>query len=113
LVDRVHAIARAEKERGRDEVGIRRLLALYTDTNAFVHSGMISMNEFMAKESGVEMRPQSRSWRIGRVDPPLLAAQLLRDVMAVVTRIVGIDSFDGDITKLDERYLRLMKEGQN
>lgn len=110
LVGRVHAIAKAEKRRGGDAAGVRRLLSLYTDTNAFVHSGMISMSEFMAKESGIEIRPQARSWRIGRIDPSFLATQLLRDVMTVVTRVARIDSFDRDISKLDDQFKRFLQE---
>lgn len=107
LVDRLNRLAKQLERAGAPREATTRLLVVYSDTNGYVHSGMLSLIRSVIVGLGQEVAPRGAVER-ANISMGFLAALLLRDVMALVTQIGDISICDADIARLDARGKRLL-----
>ena len=105
LVSRVEAAAKALGTDVSDPERHTRIVALYQETNPYVHSGFRSLMASLVPGTGVEaMRP-----RVVAQDEPinasLIASALLLDLLAVCTRVFDCSDFDARIEALSKECI--------
>ncbi len=109
LVSRVEAYAKEVEKRGEDPERYKRIVALYQETNPYVHSGMKSMQDSITRGGGREaFRPSLRAPR-RNIHAAGMTASLLTDLLAVCTRLFGCSAFDREIEDLSEECLSVGK----
>lgn len=103
LVARVEAYAKAPREREADPTRHSRIVALYQETNPYVHSGMWSLMDSLIAADGA-VRPRLMSEEL-EINASLVAATLLVDLLATCTRILDCSDFDEQIVAMQKEFL--------
>ena len=103
LVARVEAYAKVTREQEADPARQLRIVALYQETNPYVHSGMRSLMDSLIVEDGA-MRPRLMSEE-SEINASLHAAALLVELLATCTRILDCYEFDERIVAMQKEFL--------
>lgn len=105
LVARVEAYAKVTREQEADPTRPLRIVALYQETNPYVHSGMRSLMDSLIAADGDEVIHPRLMSKEQEINSSLLAAALIADLLATCTRILDCSDFD-------ERIEAMRKEVQ-
>lgn len=110
LVSRVENIGKTMKSSKEDANKFRRIVALYQETNPYVHCGMFSLFDSIDRGGGGDaIRPKLRA-RHSEIGVPLVAATLLVDTMAATSDILNVLAYEGEIGSLAKNFQRLVKQ---
>jgi hypothetical protein len=109
LVSRVESIGKTYKSR-EDANKFKRIVALYSETNPYVHSGMYSLKDSLDTAGGGEaVRPKLRA-RHDLIGVPRLAATLLVETLGFASEVLDVHAFEREITSLGDYFNRLLKD---
>ena len=109
LVSRVENIGKTMKSLKEDGDKFRRIVALYQETNPYVHCGMLSLMDSIDRGGGGEaIRPKLRA-RHSEIGVPFVAAALLVDTIATASDNLNVHAYDGEIRSLGDNFQRYLK----
>jgi len=110
LVSRVENIGKTMKSSKEDANKFRRIVALYQETNPYVHCGMLSLIDSIDRGGGGEaICPKLRA-RHSEIGVPFVAATLLVDMMAVASDTLNVLAYEHEIRSLDHNFKRFIKK---
>jgi hypothetical protein len=97
----------------QDASKFKRIVALYQETNPYVHCGMLSLLESIDRGGGGDAaRPKLRVQH-SKFGVPLVAATLLVDIIAVARDGLNLSAYDAEIESLGDNFQRLLKPSAN
>jgi hypothetical protein len=112
LVSRVESIGKTMILE-QDASKFKRIVALYQETNPYVHCGMLSLLESIDRGGGGDAaRPKLRVQH-SKFGVPLVAATLLVDIIAVARDGLNLSAYDAEIESLGDNFQRLLKPSAN
>ncbi len=112
LVSRVENIGKTMKSSNKDKKKFKSIVALYQETNPYVHSGMLSLKDSIDRGGGGEaIRPKLRA-RHSKIGVPFVAASLLLELMTSVRDSLNVHAYDNEIRTLGDNFQQFLKENQ-
>ena len=110
LVSRVEDIGKSMKSSKEDANKFRRIVALYQETNPYVHCGMLSLMDSIDRGGGGEaIRPKLRA-KSSEIGVPFVAATLLADAMAAAGDTLNVVAYEREIRLLAKGFQRFLKK---